>query len=85
MPDEQEIVRLQESLAFADRRIDELDEAMRELGKRLGSALARIERLEQRLADKPGDDPEIGGHDIIDQVPPHAARAPYDRPTRDDA
>ncbi|MEO0512314.1 MAG: hypothetical protein AAF108_05395 [Planctomycetota bacterium] len=80
--------RLEESVAFLDHRLDQLDAAIRGLGELLDAVRARVEHVETAMAENAAEArsaAEPGGtaaDDLIDDVPPHAARAPYDRPDR---
>lgn len=79
--DSDPIVELQEAAAFTEHRLDQLDHALRELADRLERVTARLQSVEQRLATGASEETDAS-EDIIDQMPPHAARAPYDRPER---
>lgn len=87
--DDQRLLKLEEALAFLDRRLDDLDDAVRstadrldQTARRLGMIESSLEQLRSTAADE--DDPAhpvSPNQDILDNMPPHAARSPYDRPS----
>ncbi len=74
--DESRVQQIEEAQAFADKRTDALDEAIRELGGRVLQLLDRFEspegRFEQLSAAQDVDDHE-------DEIPPHSGRLPGGR------
>ena len=60
-------IDLEAKVAFLERTVDALHEALHELTKTLDSAERRIARLERREQNR-GSEPEVGPHDA---APPH--------------
>lgn len=82
--DESRVRNIEEAQAFADRRTDDLDEAVRELGERLLELNRRFQNLEQRLEDVMHRQAQVeqGGSedsDPVDEIPPHSGRLPGGR------
>lgn len=75
--DEKRLLRIEEAQLFADRRSDEHDLALRELGDRLLELVRRFERLEQRFERLLDAAPQPGAGE--DEIPPHSARLPGGR------
>ncbi|MCA9273417.1 MAG: hypothetical protein KDA31_10255 [Phycisphaerales bacterium] len=74
--DEDRANKIEEAQLFAEKRSDDHDEAIRELGERVLQLIKRIDRLEEKFdrvltaADPGSDEPE---------VPPHSGRLPGGR------
>lgn len=75
--DDSRVQRIEEAQAFADKRADDLDAAVRDLGERMLQILKRFEALEQRLEDALAHAAE--GETSEDEVPPHSGRLPGGR------
>lgn len=75
--DEKRVLRIEEAQLFAEKRSDDHDMALRELGERLIEMMRRFERLEQRFERllEAAPQPESDG----DEIPPHSARLPGGR------
>lgn len=81
-PKDADLIRgLQEAAGFSEHRLDQLDEALRTLADRIDLLTQRLGRVEQQLESRSSEG-ATEEQDLIDQMPPHAARAPYDRPER---
>lgn len=68
---ERRVASLEDSLPFADRRSEQLDEALTELGQRVMLLVARVKKIETRLegvADRVGEFADRGV-----EAPPHSA------------
>lgn len=71
------VQRIEEAQAFADKRADDLDESIRELGERVLQLVKRFESLEQRFEDALAH--QIDGDSADDEIPPHSGRLPGGR------
>jgi len=74
--DESRVQQIEEAQAFAEKRSDDLDAAILELGNRVLELVQRFEHLERRFEDlsTAQDAGEPG-----DEVPPHSGRLPGGR------
>ncbi len=74
--DESRVQQIEEAQAFADKRSDDLDEAIRELGDRVLQLIERFDSLERRF-EQLSSVQDADDHD--DEVPPHSGRLPGGR------
>lgn len=79
MSEPKNIQRIQEAQLFAERRADEHDAVLRELGERLLQLMKRFERLEERFEQVLSRSAPVGGAPADDEQPPHSARLPGGR------
>lgn len=74
--DESRAKQIEEAQVFAEKRSDDLDEAILELGNRVLELIQRFEHLERRFEDlstaQDIDEPD-------DEVPPHSGKLPGGR------
>jgi len=74
---EDRIVHIEEAQAFSDRRVDDLDSAIREIGERVLRLVDRFDRLEARFESlDAANDAQAGAGD---EPPPHSGRLPGGR------
>ncbi len=74
--DETRMLKIEEAQLFAEKRSDDHDQAIRELGERVMQLVRRLESIEakfERILTTPGPDADEP------EVPPHSARLPGGR------
>lgn len=79
MSEPKNIQHIQEAQLFAERRADEHDAVLRELGERLLQLIKRFERLEERFEQVLTRNAPQGEDSAAGDQPPHSARLPGGR------
>ena len=74
---EDRIQHIEEAQAFSDRRVDDLDAAIREIGRRVLLLVDRFDRLEAKFEALDAASGLNSG--LEDRPPPHSGRLPGGR------